>query len=596
MKLLDYLRPENPIAKWIVVVLLLLFAGWLLLLGWNLAWHLIYSAQIKRCRDVRDLRPEEPTLIDNESGSRSVAVRASESVFLNFAQAKKIERGPISRHLRAIFEAGRNESQLDARGLIKNTSEELFRLNSLHRSLLSIFIIVGLLGTLFGLADTMASLDSLLHGTTLTNDTLSQGLRSLLGTLRGAFAPSIWGVFLTVVGVLLFAFYLRAVALPLAGLLERTTLTVWIPQLVPTPSQRTRERLQLSEQQMERVIEASGQVDKYSTEIQSKTGSLVETLGLTTDAFKQMSAVAVRLDTFSQRFEKSVGALGSFQDDLRQLYKQMADESRAFQESVQQNITGSEEFQQRIQAQLTSQHTELIQFLSALRGYESAYVKSREGIDNKLADTLDKAEKAFASLSRRNEEITQSLDDVLGKPLRENLARDLGAVGSHLDGLTSALEVHSKDMGQVLGRLDKPFNEATRSITDTFSNFDEKVRVWLETIQREFEKQNGINQRQLQRLETLSDQIPKLLEQLTTSSDGFSENSKRFAEQGQQLNQSTNTLLETTNTLSGVVEVINQNLSEQMDGSKQHVAQLLTSQTNALQDLRKKVESQRGKG
>jgi methyl-accepting chemotaxis protein len=596
MKLLDYLKPENPIAKWIVVVLLLLFAGWLLLLGWNLVWHLLYLAQIKRCGDVRDLRPDEPTPIDTEAASHPAIVRSGETVFSRFARAKRIQSGPIARHLRAIFDTGRTESQFDVRGLIKNTSDELFRLNSLHRSLLSIFIIVGLLGTLFGLADTMASLDSLLHGTTLTNDTLSQGLRSLLGTLRGAFAPSIWGVFLTVVGVLLFAFYLRAVALPLAGLLERITLTVWVPQLVPTPSQKIRERLQLSQEQMERVVKASEQVDKHSTEIQSKTGSLLETLGLTTDAFKQMSAVAVRLDTFSQRFETSVGALVSFQDDLRKLYKQIADESRAFQESVQRNIAGSEEFQQRIQTQLTSQHDELVQFLSALHGYENAYLKSREGIDTKLADTLDKAEKAFASLSQRNEEITGALDEVLGKPLRENLARDLGAVGTQLGELTRALEVHSKDMGQVLGRLDKPFNEATKNVADTFSNFDEKVREWLRTIQTEFVKQNDVNQRQLQRLETLGEQIPKLLQQLTTSSEDFSESSKRFSDQGQQLNKGTGTLSETITTLSQVVDVINKHLSAQVAGNNNRAAQVLAKQTNILQDLRKKLESQRGRG
>jgi methyl-accepting chemotaxis protein len=595
MKLLEYLRPENPIARWIVVALLLLFVGWLILLGWNLGRQLIFRAQINRCSDVSNLRPEEPTPIDFEGPSSPVIARPGVTVFLRFARANRIEGGPIERHLRAIFDAGRTESQLDVRGLIKNTSDELFRTNSLHRSLLSIFIIVGLLGTLFGLADTMASLDSLLHGTKLTNDTLSQGLSSLLGTLRGAFAPSIWGVFLTVVGVLLFAFYLRTVALPLAGLLERMTLTVWVPQLVPTPSQKIRERLQLSREQMERAIAASDHVNKHSEEIQSKTGSLLQTLDRTTDAFKQMSEVAERLDTFSRRFEAGVNALVPFQSDLRSLYQQMKDESRAFQDSVQRNISGSEEFQQRIQVELNSQHQQLVEFLSALRSYESSYVKSREGIDRNLADVLVKAEQAFGSLSQRNEEITRSLDEVVGKPLRDNLARDLVAIGSQLGGVTAALEVHSKDMAQVLGRLDKPLNEATKSVTDTFSNFDYSVREWLKTIQTEFNNQNNTNQAQLKKLESLSQQIPELLQKLTTSSDNFSESSKRFADHGQQLSQGTGTLSETIRTLSQVVDVINQHLSTQVTGTNHRAAQVLAKQTKILQELRKKIESQRGR-
>src|SRR5260370_17462551 len=196
MKILDFLRPENPIAKWIVVALLLLYVGWLILLGWNLWRQLLFRSQIKRCSDVSDLRPEELTPIDIEGPSSPVIARPGVTVFLRYARANGIEGGPIGRHVRAIFEAGRTESQIDARGLIKNTSDELFRTNSLHRSLLSIFIIVGLLGTLFGLADTMASLDSLLHGTTLTNDTLSQGLRSFLATLPAPSPPTTHGLFL----------------------------------------------------------------------------------------------------------------------------------------------------------------------------------------------------------------------------------------------------------------------------------------------------------------------------------------------------------------------------------------------------------------
>src|SRR5205807_3259912 len=112
--------------------------------------------------------------------------------------------------------------------------------------------------------------------------TLSQSLHTLLGTLRGAFAPSIWGVSFTVVGVLIFAVYLRVVASPLSVSLERTTLTICIPQLMPTASQRLQQRLRLSREQMERAVAASQEVTEFAEDIRSKTGSLRETSGLTT--------------------------------------------------------------------------------------------------------------------------------------------------------------------------------------------------------------------------------------------------------------------------------------------------------------------------
>lgn len=597
MKILEYLKPENPIAKWIVVALLFLFAFWFGVLILNLWQHRSLLNKIKRCRSVDGLRPKED--VNSAKPTSSIAFNeSSETIFRSFVVAKDLHPGePISRHLRAIFDAGRNESQLDPRGLIKNTTDELFRINSLHRSVLSIFIILGLLGTLFGLADSMASLDSLLHGTSqLNNDTLSQGLQGLLGTLRGAFAPSIWGVSLTVLGVLLFAFYMRVAALPLSGLLERMTLTVWVPQLVPTPSQKLRERLQLSRDQMERSVDAAKQVTEFAEDIQSKTGTLRETLGLTTDAFKQMTEVAERLDSSSRHFETGVMALVPFQDDLRTLYQQMKDESRAFQESVQRNIAGSEDFQQRIQGQLNSQHQELVRVLSALQSYETAYLKSREGIDENLLAVSKKAEHAFESLSRRNEEITQALDTALGKPLREDLTQRLGgveaALHTGLGEMKGTLEVQLVSLGEKLGRLDVPLNTVALKFDETFSNFEQSTREWLAKQQLEFAKQNDTGQQQLQRLESLSEQVPKLLEQLTTSSNNFSESSSTFATHGQQLSQHTNTLSRDIATLGRGVDLLSKQFSANpSDGD--HAAAVISQLTNLVEELRKRSEGSR---
>jgi methyl-accepting chemotaxis protein len=584
---------------WIVYVLIVLSGFWLGLLVVSLWGHVRYFMQIRRCKDVSELRVPDNDL--HVTADSSLAETESpEEVFRSFQITKRLpQKSPISRHLRALFEAGRHESQLDARGLIKNTSDELFRINTLHRSLLSIFIILGLLGTLFGLADTMSALDELLRGTSqLNNDTLSLSLQQLLGTLKGAFAPSILGVSLTVLGVLLFAFYLRVVALPLSGLLERMTLTVWIPQLVPTPSQKIRERLQLSRQQMERSVEAAKQVTEFADDIQSKTGSLRETLGLTTEAFQQMSQVADRLGTFSRHFEAGVKALVPFQSDLQTLYQQMRDESRVFQESVQRNIAGSEDFQQRIQAQLNSQHDQLVRVMGALEMYEAAYLNSRKEIDKKLEEVLEQAKHAFESLGHRNEEISHTLENALGKPLRENLAVGLGGVQvelqKQLGEITNSLQVQLGSLGERLRQLDAPLNTAAEKFTDTFSNFEGTTREWLTKLQLGFVQQNEINQQQLQRLESLSQQIPQLLKQLTSSSNNFSESSSSFATHGQQLSQNTDTLSQSIAALGRGVDALNEQVSRQPSGDDR-AAELLSQQTALSQELTETIESLRGR-
>jgi hypothetical protein len=533
MKILEYLKPENVIAQWVVYLLAALFVFWLGSLLWSLRRHLHFFKEIKSCQDVRSLRDRITTQNDGTDDRSSLTeARTGRDAFQSFESLNRLQKdSPIVRHLRAIFDAGRTEGQLDVASLIRNTTAEIFRLNSLHRSLLSIFIVMGLLGTLFGLADTMSSLDALLRGTAqLNNATLSQSLQSLLGTLKSAFAPSIWGVSLTVVGVLLFAIYMRAIILPLSGLLERTTLTIWVPQLMPTASQRLQERVRLSRQEMDRAIAAQKEVTEFAEEISSKTGSLRETLGLTDGAFKKMADVAERLNSFSNQFAQGVKGITGFQQDLRSLYQQMAEESRAFQQSVQLNIAGSEEFQKQIQAQLNSHHQQTASMLKALQSYETAYITNRGRIDEGLAGVLDKAQGAYESLSRRNEEITQALDEALGKPLRESLGRDMAAVHKNLAQVSETLQVQLTSLSNKLGQLDQPLNTAARNFSDTFSNFDEATRDWLTKQQLEFARQNDTNQKQLARLEALTQQIPQLGEQIITFGRGvedFSEMMKK---------------------------------------------------------------------
>jgi biopolymer transport protein ExbB/TolQ len=594
MKVLEYLKPENVIAKWVVYVLAALFVFWLGSLVWSLWRHLHYREEIKNCQDVRKLRDHlSAQNIDAGEAPLFVSPRSGERIFQSFQAERRLwKRSPIARHLHAIFDAGWSEGPLDARALMKNTADELFRLNSLHKSLLSIFIVLGLLGTLFGLADTMSSLDALLRETSqLNNTTLSQSLQRLLGTLKSAFAPSIWGVSLTVLGVLLFAVYMRVVALPLGGLLERMTLTVWIPQLMPTASQKLQERLRVSREQMERAVAASQEVTDFAEDIRSKTGSLRETLGLTTEAFKRMAEVADRLGIFSQQFAHGVSGLTNFQEDLRALYQQMVDESRAFQAGIQHNIAGSEEFQKQIQAQLISQHEQTAQLLQALRSYEKAYVESRGRIDEGLTGVLEKAQHAYESLSKRNEEIGLALDDAIGKPLREDLARDLNAIQIVLSQMGETQQVQLNTLSQRMSQLDQPLNAAARNFSETFSNFDESTRDWLTKLQREFERQNDTNQKQLDRLETLSQQIPQLLALLTTSSDKFSETSGSFATRGEELAQNTKALSEHIATLGHGVNALSEQVKRQPSADGDHAAAVINEQTELLRRVREEQTS-----
>ncbi len=591
MRILEYLKPDNQIALWIVYVLLGLFVFWLCLLLRRFWQHSRHRRQIKASEDVGVLR----NAMSRASEAPLSLPEEGEEAFRDFLLARGFSaHNPISRHLRAIFDAGWNESQLDVRGLVKNTTDALFRGNVFHRSLLSIFIVLGLLGTLFGISDTLASLDTLLHSSTeLSNDALSKGLRQLLGTLKGAFAPSIWGVSLTVVGVLLFAVYLRFVAFPLGNLLERMTLTVWVPQLVHTSAQKLLDKLQLSEQQMQRSFAAAQDVAKFAEKIQHKTGKFSSTLTDANTALLKMEEVADNLTTFSQNFIAGVENLEPYHKSLQNIHRQMLDESRVFQESVKSNIAGTQDFQQNIQRQINSQHGQLVQVLSALQSYEAAYIVSRGKIDEQLSAVLAQAELAFKNLSVRNEEIVQSLDQALGQPLRQNLAQSLGAVEealqTRLKNVEGALEVHLRSLGDRLHNLDAPLNSAATKFTDTFSNFNEYTNEWRTTLQQEFFRQNETNQQQLNRLESLSEQLPSLLLQLSASTDSFSASSSSFATHGQQIGQDVNALSNNIVSLSQSVDTLGQQVKTRPEGDGP-LTELLAKQTSVLTALMNRIE------
>ena len=71
------------------------------------------------------------------------------------------------------------------------------------KTLASSFIIMGLLGTFFGIAESFAQLSSIANipGKISPTVTLSTSIQQLLIHLRSSFAPSIWGIILTLISI-----------------------------------------------------------------------------------------------------------------------------------------------------------------------------------------------------------------------------------------------------------------------------------------------------------------------------------------------------------------------------------------------------------
>jgi biopolymer transport protein ExbB/TolQ len=550
MNILDYLIPENEMALAIVRIL------WIICLLWafkiTISWFKLrqHKHRILRCGNIDGLAGELVQLLSlknvdkeekkkkgrkkekniDEEEERVALMQLASNAFSSFCREKNIREGNIvARHLRAIFDAGIQDSRLDVGELIKNTNNELFRPNSFLKSLMASFIVLGLLGTLIGLADSLASLSPVLSKGVVerTSAELTTGLSELFIHLKTAFAPSIWGVLFTVFGVILFSFYLHRACYPVKDILEKLTLTVWVPRLFLTQSQRYLGTLKLGEEQIQKNMEAINNLAEMHKTIRPDVEELSEKLKTSNQTLGLMNDSAREIQNFTSSFVDGVTSLSAFQTQLQSLYQKMIDESSAFQHQVQNSIENSRQFQANANAVFEHQNQQLEDSYRHLKSYEEAYVEHRRQIDAKLQELLDTAKKAYNSLSERNKDVL----DIIGKPLTEKLT-----------DIQTSLQFELNSISKRFDTFDVPIKAAAESISTTYINFERRTQTLTNEIRTEFDsQQEKINQglqEFFQRMENITATIQAVSSQqykdtatmFQTLADKFSEFDTRWQE------------------------------------------------------------------
>ena len=542
----DYLFPANTIAIVIVICLLGFFITWLV--GLIKYWIRLSKnkVQIENNQDIQPLvtarQERDNGRDDNETESDA------NQVFQEFCEQRSLsENSFISKHLKAIFLAGWNESRLEVSELINHTTSNLFRWNSLLRSILAIFIVVGLLGTLFGLTDSLVELSPALRTSAdAATDTdsgnsrqMTKALSDLMDDIKGAFAPSIAGVFFTVLGVIFYGLFLRFACYPLKSTLEQSTLTVWVPQLYPTTSQKLIQTLQESEAQMrsgyENAVRVDGLVENIQTSVVKFDHSLTQANAITEPlaesgtkinaAASSISTAAAELNTgfteslnhfadilnrgflqslseFSEKFISSVTQLTGFQDEIRKLHQE-------FQKAANQKLDlQSEKLDQQNQNFIRVSNA-LGQVLKVLKDYETAYIDSRKQIDETLQVFINKATELNTNIYTENREWFDKINtenhqqiSAMQEHLEDNLQTLKQNLANELKNVTNGLAKKLDDFQDVLDRRLEVLNER-------LENFDTPLKETLEEIKRVFDEQ----------LTTLNELLEKFPEPIQISAD-----------------------------------------------------------------------------
>ena len=553
----EYLSPANSIALGIVICLICFFIAWLVGL---IAYWRILSRKRTQIENNQDIQPLVTARQKRDRGRDGNEVKTDANpVFQDFCAERSLsENSFISKHLKAIFLAGWNESRLEVSELINHTTSNLFRWNSLFRSVLAVFIVIGLLGTLFGLTDSLVELSPALKASAEARTPTENGgaspaanvdsensrqmtraLSDLMDDIKGAFAPSIAGVFFTVLGVILYGIFLRFACHPVKSTLEQSTLTVWVPQLYPTTSQKLIQTLQESEAQMrsgyETAVRVDGMVENIQTNVDEFNKSLTQANAITeplAESGTKINAAASsistaadelnkgfteslndfadvlnkgflqRLSEFSDKFTSSVTQLTGFQDQIRKLHE-------AFQKDANQKLDRQTEKLDDQNKNITQIIAVIEQILNALKSYETAYINSREEISKELQEFISKATDTNTSIYTENRKWFEDINNANKQQFSEMQYKLKTEIGDIQQTLKSQLDDLTTRLVRNLENVQQGLDSGLATLNERLENFDTPLKETVEEIKGVFDE----------RLTTLNEQLEKLPEPIQESAD-----------------------------------------------------------------------------
>jgi len=340
-------------------------------------------------------------------------------------------------------------------------------------------------------------------------------------------------------------------------LLEQVTLTIWVPKLFLTTSQRLLDTLQVSEKQIQKNLEAIQGVVNMQEVVQTDVNELSQKLKSANKALATMTSSTSGLTTFTQNFSDAVSQLTTYQSEIHTLYQQMADNSNIFQENVKLSIKNSDSFRIQTNEIFGRQNEQLNEILTALRSYESAYIREREKIDLKMQSVLEAAEGTYIAMSERNREVLEGVS----QPVTERLGKIDESLGAGLDAIDKRF-----------GTFDGPIKKAAEQIEGSLETVVSRMESLTEELQRAFFKQN----------ETINKNLTDLLKGIEAQSSNLSEGTKTQAEVSGIMKEKVTLLAENISSLNNAVEILNES---------SRAGQGVLTQMGQLGDFSKKIES-----
>ncbi len=406
MNLLDVLRPAHAAGEIVLAVLAGMVAVWFAVLFGSIRATLLE----RRCLSALDRSVDESPK----------ALSADE---LRRRWGRRVVVGPLGQ----MLGLSRMEAEAASQRVAVSAERQLFRAFPFLQALLNLFVVVGLLGTLFGLAESLSSLRA---------EDREQFGRLLTG-LRSAFAPSIWGVSASIVCGLLLAAYRAALLEPLLVELRSKTdkwldiLTIPVEAEVVNAAQTT--------------INAAKDVVRFAEEIRGDSARLkgavqgtIESFRLLQDCSKAVEQSLVRgsaaISKGAQLVASASNSLAEGVDRCQRLWAD-AEERRA---DVQGMLARSLDTSTRVEATIAE--------------WKKSAVASHERLDVALKQQSTTLEKVGKDVERAAHALETSAGNVAD--------RAATIVKEELSGRAAALEKTLTNLDDHVSTLRKPFEDA----------------------------------------------------------------------------------------------------------------------------------------
>jgi ABC-type transporter Mla subunit MlaD len=441
-------------------------------------------------------------------------------------------RDILIEHLEAIRNSSRTSDLFDISLLSRNTFDRLNIGSTALRSFLSLFLILGLLGTLCGLAISLSQFSVALDTSReLTSDAFKAGLRSLLDKLGVAFVPSMVGVSITILGVFLYTLFSRITSGPLANLIEQKTVAEWVPALAVTASQREIETLSELEALVKQNVDLANEnkdavtgFKNIADSLTTEAGDLSTNVRTASETLKVLSESSQNLSQFSVNFVESTKHLTSFQEELKSIYLQIEQVSSSFATSVSTLLDETRANHRSLGQEMLNNHEAIREVFERLKVYEEGYVSKRQEIDEKLGTLLVTASDTYRKIGVQNDAMANALADRVGQPLQTAMTGGLQGIAdsvserfqvlvSRLEGINGEYESFLSRIGSIKTSIDSinsPLEEAATDIRGVATGFDKRTNTILGEIRQEFQGHSMTTQSQLDKLKDLDSHIADL--------------------------------------------------------------------------------------